>query len=109
MLVITFLPGKSLTNETIGGPGVIPRAAVAIRRLRLGPRFVNDFDMFARQAGYLALVREHGFPLPRRVRRVRAAVGTRTPRAGGARPPRRSRATTISSPATSSTTANTSG
>ena len=51
MLVITFLPGKSLTNETIAAPGVIPRAADAIRRLQAGPRFVNDFDMFARQAG----------------------------------------------------------
>jgi thiamine kinase-like enzyme len=64
MLVITFLPGVALTNETIGMPGVISRAATAIRRLQAGPRFVNDFDMFARQAGYLALVRENGFPLP---------------------------------------------
>jgi thiamine kinase-like enzyme len=64
MMVITFLPGAALTNETIGRPGVIPRAADAIRRLQAGPRFVNDFDMFARQSGYLALVREHGFPLP---------------------------------------------
>jgi thiamine kinase-like enzyme len=64
MLVITFLPGTALTNDTIGAPGVIPRAAEAIRRLQAGPRFVNDFDMFTRQAGYLALVREHGFPLP---------------------------------------------
>jgi thiamine kinase-like enzyme len=64
MLVITFLPGAALTNETIGKPSVIPRAAEAIRRLQAGSRFVNDFDMFARQSGYLALVREHGFPLP---------------------------------------------
>ena len=64
MLVITFLPGKALTNETIGAPGVIARAADAVRRLQAGPRFTGDFDMFARQAGYLALVRQHGFPLP---------------------------------------------
>jgi len=64
MLVITFLPGKALTNETIGAPGVIARAAEAIRRLHAGPRFSGDFDMFTRQAGYLALVREHGFSLP---------------------------------------------
>jgi thiamine kinase-like enzyme len=66
MLVITFLPGVALTNETIGKPGVVPRVAEAIRRLQAGPRFVNDFDMFSRQAGYLALVREHRFPLPDR-------------------------------------------
>ncbi len=64
MLVITFLPGKALTNETIGAPGVIARAADAIRRLHAGPRFTSDFDMFTRQAGYLALVREHRFSLP---------------------------------------------
>jgi thiamine kinase-like enzyme len=64
MLVITFLPGKALTNESIGAPGVIARAADAVRRLHAGPRFSGDFDMFTRQAGYLALVREHGFSLP---------------------------------------------
>jgi len=51
MLVITFLPGKALTNESIGAPGVIARAADAIRRLHAGPRFTGDFDMFTRQAG----------------------------------------------------------
>jgi thiamine kinase-like enzyme len=64
MLVITFLPGVALTNETIGAPGVIPRAADAIRRLQAGPRFVNDFDMLSLQARYLGLVRAHGFPVP---------------------------------------------
>jgi thiamine kinase-like enzyme len=64
MMVITFLPGTPLTNETVGAPGVIPRMAEAIRRLQAGPRFVGDFDMFSRQAGYLALVRRHGFALP---------------------------------------------
>ncbi len=63
MLVITFLVGRALTNETIGGPGVLGRCADAVRRLQAGPRFVNDFDMFARQAAYLALVRERGFTL----------------------------------------------
>jgi len=64
MLVITFLVGEALTNETIGGPGVLRRCAHALRLLQAGPRFVDDFDMFARQATYLALVRERGFPLP---------------------------------------------
>jgi thiamine kinase-like enzyme len=64
MLVITFLVGSALTNEAMGGPGVLQRCAVALRQLQAGPRFVNDFDMFSRQAGYLALVRERGFTLP---------------------------------------------
>ncbi len=86
MLVITFLNGRALTNDTIGETGVIPRAADAIRRLQAGPRFVNDFDMFTRQSGYLELVREHGFPLPDSYddyapqwERVRRALAVRPP------------------------------
>jgi thiamine kinase-like enzyme len=88
LMVITYLPGVALTNETIGKPGVLTRCADAVRRLQAGPRFVNDFDMFARQAGYLSLVRQHGFALPtgyedftpawERVRRALAAVPVRT-------------------------------
>ena len=60
--------------------------ADAIRRLQAGPRFIGDFDMFARQAGYLALVREHGFALPDEYddfapqwERVRRALAVRPP------------------------------
>jgi thiamine kinase-like enzyme len=87
MLVITFIPGHALTNETIGGPGVLGRCARALRRLQAGPRFVDDFDMFARQATYLADVRRHGFPLPEGYddfaphwERVRRALAARAPR-----------------------------
>jgi thiamine kinase-like enzyme len=64
MLVIGYLPGKALVDEDFADPGVMTRAADACRRLHAGPRFVDDFDMFARQAGYLATVRERGFRLP---------------------------------------------
>jgi thiamine kinase-like enzyme len=66
LMVITYLAGAALTNETIGRPGVLGRCADAVRRLQAGPRFVNDFDMFARRSGYLDLVRERGFTLPDR-------------------------------------------
>ena len=64
MLVIGFLEGRALVDADFGDPAVMSRAADACRRLHAGPRFVDDFDMFARQAGYLATVRERGFPLP---------------------------------------------
>lgn len=63
-LVIGFLPGAALTNETFRAPGAVERAALACRQLHAGPRFAGEFDMFARQARYLATVREHGFELP---------------------------------------------
>ncbi len=64
MLVITFLDGRSLDNDDFTDPGVMSRAADACRRLHGGQRFVGDFDMFARQASYLATVRERGFAVP---------------------------------------------
>jgi thiamine kinase-like enzyme len=62
--VIAFLPGRSLVDADFGDPEVMRRSADAVRRLHAGPRFTGDFDMFARQAGYLEVVREHGMRLP---------------------------------------------
>jgi len=64
MLVIGYLEGRTLGNADFADPGVMARAAEACRRLHAGPRFVNDFDMFARQAAYLQTVRDRGFALP---------------------------------------------
>jgi thiamine kinase-like enzyme len=64
MLVINYLSGDPLVDASFADPGVLRRAARACRRLHAGPRFVGDFDMFARQAAYLRTVREHGYWLP---------------------------------------------
>lgn len=64
MLVIEFLPGRPLDNGSFADRDVLTRSAAACRRLHAGPRFTGDFDMFGRQAGYLAIVRERGFALP---------------------------------------------
>ena len=64
MTVLEFLTGRTLSNADFADPGVLARAADAVRRLHAGPRFVNDFDMFARQRWYREVIAEHGFPLP---------------------------------------------
>jgi thiamine kinase-like enzyme len=64
MTVLEFLPGRTLTEDDFADPAVLARAADAVRRLHAAPRFVNDFDMFARQHRYREVVAEHGFPLP---------------------------------------------
>ena len=64
MLVIGYIDGATYDNSSFAGDGVIARVADACRRLHAGPRFVNDFDMFARQRGYLRVVRARGFALP---------------------------------------------
>ncbi len=64
MLVVGFLSARTLVDDDFGDPGVLGRAADACRRLHAGPAFTGIFDMAARQASYLASVREHGFALP---------------------------------------------
>jgi thiamine kinase-like enzyme len=62
--VMAFLTGRSLTDADFDDPAVLQRSARAVRRLHEGPRFTGDFDMFARQAGYLEVVRRLGMSLP---------------------------------------------
>jgi thiamine kinase-like enzyme len=64
MLVIGYLEGKALEDADFADDGVLARAADACRRLHAGRPFVGEFDMFERQASYLATVRDQGFPLP---------------------------------------------
>ncbi|MCW2784668.1 MAG: Choline/ethanolamine kinase [Marmoricola sp.] len=64
MLVIGFLPGRALADADFADPGVLARAATAVRTLHAGPRFAGDFDMFERQSSYLATIRARGFRLP---------------------------------------------
>jgi len=64
MLVIGFLAGRALVDGDFADAGVMRRAADAVRRLHAGPRFTGDFDMFARQAGYVEVVHAHGMSLP---------------------------------------------
>ncbi|HET7388804.1 MAG TPA: choline kinase family protein [Nocardioidaceae bacterium] len=63
LLVISFIDGVTYDNASFGSAGTIQRVARACRALHAGPRFVNDFDMFARQRGYLRTVHERGFAL----------------------------------------------
>ena len=64
VLVIGYLSGTTLANDSFADSGVLQRAADACRRLHAGPRFTGEFDMFARQASYLRTVRERGFAVP---------------------------------------------
>jgi thiamine kinase-like enzyme len=64
VLVVGFVEGETLTDQHLQRPGVLPRVAVACRRLHAGQPFVNRFDMFELQADYLGRVRRRGFRLP---------------------------------------------
>lgn len=82
VLVVGFIGGTTWDNASFGETGAPARAGRAMRQLHEGPRFVSDFDMFARQARYLELVRRHGYWLPSgyddheaALRRVQGALG----------------------------------
>jgi thiamine kinase-like enzyme len=62
--VLEWLPGRTLSDDDFADPDLLARAADAVRRLHAAPRFVNEFDMFARQRWYREVIAEHGFPLP---------------------------------------------
>jgi thiamine kinase-like enzyme len=64
VLVIGYLAGRTLHRTDLDSPTTLARIATACRRLHSGPRFVNTFDMFERQPGYLATVQRGGYRLP---------------------------------------------
>jgi thiamine kinase-like enzyme len=63
-LVIGFLDGRTLTDDDFSQPDVIERVAASCRQLHGGSRFVNEFDMFDIQDGYLRTVLAGGYRLP---------------------------------------------
>lgn len=66
MLLIDWIPGRTLQAADLRQDSVIPAVAGACRQLHAGPRFVNDFDMFDIQRRYLDTARQRGFRLPDR-------------------------------------------
>jgi thiamine kinase-like enzyme len=65
VLVIGYIQGRTLTNADVTLPANLARIARACRRLHSGGRFGNNFDMFDIQRRYAAVVRDHGFRVPR--------------------------------------------
>jgi thiamine kinase-like enzyme len=64
VLVLGFVPGRTLGSEDVQDPVMIPRIAAAVRRLHGAQRFVNDFDMFQIQPWYYRVARSGGMRIP---------------------------------------------
>ena len=65
-LVIEFLPGHTLSAAALTDPQRLRALATTCRRLHTARPFRDDFDMFAVQARYRAIVAERGFRVPDR-------------------------------------------
>jgi len=66
LMVVEYIEGHTFTDDDLRSGDHLARVATACRQLHQGPRFVNDFDMFEIQRGYLKVVAERGFRLPDR-------------------------------------------
>jgi len=64
LLVIGYIEGRTLRPADVAAEGNIARIAAACRRLHVGARFGNDFDMFDIQRRYLSVVKSGGFRIP---------------------------------------------
>jgi thiamine kinase-like enzyme len=70
LMVVGYIDGRPFTDDDLRHGGHLSRVAAACKQLHQGPRFVNDFDMFDVQRGYLEVVERHGFRLPDRYREL---------------------------------------
>jgi thiamine kinase-like enzyme len=75
VLVLEWLPGRTMSNDAFAAPVMPARVAAALRRLHAGPRFRDDFDMFRLAERYLRLCDERSFPIPDGYRELAPEVG----------------------------------
>src|SRR5262249_38166161 len=85
-MVLAFVPGETMSGETLRLPDMARRMAASIRLLHAGPRFLHDFDMFRTAERYLAICDERGIAIPDGYR-SRLATVAEVERAMRARPP----------------------
>ena len=73
-LVLGFLDGEVMDADKLRQGDRLESVATACRRLHGGRRFLQDFDMFDIQRGYVGVVEKHGFRLPDRYAEFDPAV-----------------------------------
>lgn len=64
VMVLEFLNGKTMSKDSLNGPGMPTRMAYAIRQLHAGPRFLTDFNMFRLTEFYLRICADRDVRIP---------------------------------------------
>jgi thiamine kinase-like enzyme len=64
VMVLAYVPGTTMSAETLRTPENARRMAASIRRLHAAPRFLLDFDMFRLVEFYLRVCEERDVPIP---------------------------------------------
>jgi thiamine kinase-like enzyme len=64
VLVLEFIPGRTMSAKTLQSGEMPARMAASFRRLHAAPRFLKDFNMFRLIEEYLGIVDGHGVTIP---------------------------------------------
>lgn len=64
VFVLAWIPARTMSNAAFAAPGEPTRVAETLRRLHVGPRFRDDFDMFRLAERYLRVVDERRIAIP---------------------------------------------
>ena len=64
VMVLEFIPGQTMSAETLNSAPMARRMAASLRRLHAGPRFLSDFNMFRLIEYYLRVVDQHDVAIP---------------------------------------------
>src|SRR5438132_10604555 len=64
VMVLEFIPGETMSAQTLQSERMARRMAESFERLHAAPRFLKDFDMFRLIEGYLRIVDQHKVPIP---------------------------------------------
>ncbi len=64
IMVLEFIPGETMSAQTLQSERMARRMAESFKRLHAAPRFLKDFDMFRLIEDYLRIVEEHEVRIP---------------------------------------------
>ena len=65
VMVLEFIPGPTMSAESLQSVHMARRMAASFKTLHSAPRFLHDFNMFRLIEYYLRIVDEHGVVIPR--------------------------------------------
>jgi thiamine kinase-like enzyme len=64
VMVLEFIPGQTMSAQSLQSPRMAARMAQSFHRLHAAPRFLQDFNMFRLIEHYLRIVEEHDVTIP---------------------------------------------
>jgi len=64
IMILEFIPGETMSAQSLQSDGMARRMAESFKRLHDAPRFLKDFDMFRLIEAYLRIVEEHEVRIP---------------------------------------------